>query len=80
MPACERCWRDAYGDPERYRELLELRKDDPCSPEAQAGPDAKKCPKCDRWAIHQYAGVCMACDYSTARALAGHDTGGREER
>lgn len=37
MSACEKCWRDARGDPDRYRELLEQRKSNPCSPEEQAG-------------------------------------------
>jgi hypothetical protein len=45
MPACEKCWSDAYirslvnGKPqaENYRDLLEERKDTPCSKEQQMG-------------------------------------------
>ena len=43
MPSCEKCWKDAY-DPyssisqaERYRQLIEERNDNPCSPKEQAG-------------------------------------------
>jgi len=42
---CEKCWADAYrrtwidgrAQAEHYRELLEERKDTPCSPEEQSG-------------------------------------------
>ena len=43
---CEKCWSDAYGrmranpsksQAEHYHDLLEERKDNPCSPEEQAG-------------------------------------------
>ena len=42
---CEKCWADAYlramvsGQPQsqHYRELLNERKDRPCSPQEQAG-------------------------------------------
>jgi len=41
MPACEKCWADAfdpYGDHvEAYRKLLQERKNHPCSPKEQAG-------------------------------------------
>ncbi|MDY6895005.1 MAG: hypothetical protein SVO01_06265 [Thermotogota bacterium] len=45
MPSCEKCWGDAYfrhrvtgkSQTECYRELLKERKDNPCSPEEQAG-------------------------------------------
>ena len=59
MAACEKCWRDsrAAGN---YREVLESRKDHPCTPEEQAGPDASKCPLCERMVIHQFTGGCMA--------------------
>jgi hypothetical protein len=41
MPACEKCWADAF-DPysdqsENYRRLLEERKGHPCTPKEQAG-------------------------------------------
>jgi len=46
MSACEKCWSDAYhrmlahpgkGQAEHYRELIEERKDSPCTPWEQAG-------------------------------------------
>ena len=46
MSACEKCWGDAYlrtlynpvkSQADHYRDLLEERKDKPCTPEEQAG-------------------------------------------
>jgi hypothetical protein len=45
VSCCEKCWADAYirmretgrSQGECYRELLEERKDNPCTPEEQAG-------------------------------------------
>lgn len=46
MPMCEKCWNDAYmreianpmkGQAEHYHDLLEERKDNPCTPEQQRG-------------------------------------------
>ncbi len=45
MTACEKCWSDAWrqtrgggkSQPDRYMELLEERKDNPCTPEQQRG-------------------------------------------
>lgn len=46
MSACEKCWRDAYkrmrdqpskSQSEHYMDLLEERKDNPCTPEEQRG-------------------------------------------
>ena len=45
MAMCEKCWGDAYfrhystgkSQAECYEELLEERKDNPCSPKEQAG-------------------------------------------
>lgn len=47
MAACEKCWEDAWyrsqfvnpikSQPEHYAELLEERKDNPCSPREAAG-------------------------------------------
>ena len=45
MASCEKCWGDAYmrnlgngiGQYENYLELIEERKDNPCSPKDQAG-------------------------------------------
>jgi len=60
MSACEKCWKDAGGDPDTYHELLELRRANPCTPEEQAGPDATKCNICNRIVRHQVTGECMA--------------------
>lgn len=45
MACCEKCWSDAYfmslatkkSQAECYTELLQKRKDNPCSPKEQAG-------------------------------------------
>jgi hypothetical protein len=63
MPSCEKCWSDAGGNPDRYGQLLVERRDNPCTPEQQAGVDALVCPKCGRVAVHQHCGVCMACGW-----------------
>ena len=73
MSACEKCWSDAYtrsiGDgktqAERYSELINERKDNPCTPEQQAGRDGGICPKCKRKTLHQVTSECMNpdCDY-----------------
>lgn len=60
MSGCERCWADSGGDADEYHRLLETRS---CSPEQQAGIDARTCPDCNRLAIHQHTGECMACTY-----------------
>ena len=69
MSSCEKCWSDALDSedacqPDRYRELIELRKGNPCTPEEQAGPDATECPECKRMSQHQITGQCMTptCD------------------
>lgn len=66
MAACEKCWRDAHRGPdysvaEEYARLIRERNDHPCTPEEQAGPDATRCPKCNRMTVHQYAHVCVLC-------------------
>lgn len=61
MTACEKCWSDAHGDADRYRELVIKRYLSPCTPEEQAGPDATVCSGCGRKTVHQHAKVCMAC-------------------
>ena len=61
MPSCEKCWEDACGNAEKYLQLIEERKDDPCTPEEQAGRDATKCTKCGRKTVHQYAKICVVC-------------------
>jgi hypothetical protein len=48
MSACEKCWGDAYlrsratgkSQTECYYELLDERKDNPCTPEQQSGIEA----------------------------------------
>jgi len=59
MSACEKCWRDAHMGPyvsvaDEYARLIEERKDNPCTPEEQAGPDAFACPECGRRVLHQW--------------------------
>ena len=58
MASCEKCWRDARGNPDRYAELVMQRE---CTPEEQAGPDAERCPVCKRMTLHQHTGECMNC-------------------
>lgn len=49
MAMCEKCWGDAYmrmmvngkSQYDNYRELLEERKGNPCTPDQQAGTDRK---------------------------------------
>ncbi len=60
MASCEKCWRDAHGDPDRYRELIEERKENPCTPEQQAGgEDAELCPVCNRKTVHYIVERCV---------------------
>lgn len=74
MPSCEKCWSDAHADypycnvAETYDRLINERKDNPCTPEQQAGEFATHCPKCDRRAVHQYCHVCMACGWKQSSA------------
>ena len=72
MASCEKCWGDAYRryrcDPfrsqaEHYSELISERKDNPCTPEQQAGEDAGECPKCNRKTIHQIIKQCTNCGH-----------------
>jgi hypothetical protein len=58
MSTCEKCWRDSRRE-ENYKEVLDSRKDHPCTPEEQAGPDASECPLCKRKVCHQHTGECM---------------------
>lgn len=58
MSSCEKCWQESrFAD--NYHELLNFRKDSPCTPEEQAGPDAFECSKCKRMTLHQYTRECM---------------------
>jgi hypothetical protein len=59
MSACEKCWSDAHRGPqfsvaEEYRRLMDERSPHPCTPEQQAGPEARECPVCHRRTLHQY--------------------------
>ena len=72
MASCEKCWSDAYmrtlSDPmksqaEHYHNLIIERKDHPCTPEQQAGINAKKCPECGRLAVHEICHICMNCGW-----------------
>lgn len=66
MVTCEKCWREAYSGGSyadvaaNYSRLIKKRKNNPCTPEEQAGEDATKCPKCERMTLHQHVGVCMS--------------------
>jgi hypothetical protein len=62
--SCEKCWADSGGDADRYRQLLVSHiSGQECSPEEQAGPGATLCDGCGRRAVHQHAGMCMACGW-----------------
>lgn len=65
MSSCEKCWHDAHHGPdvdvaEEYARLIEARREHPCTPEEQAGPDANVCPSCGRKTLHQWTRECMA--------------------
>lgn len=65
MASCEKCWRDAGGDPVLFAELVESRTgtENECTPEQQAGgEDAKMCPTCDRKCVHSICDICMNPD------------------
>lgn len=77
MSSCEKCWSDAGGDGDRYRNLLLGAS---CTPEQQAGPYARECPWCSRMTLHQHTGEPMCgCPRSPREAIPGHsqsDTAG----
>ena len=59
MSSCEKCWRDAHRGPQysvadEYARLVDERRDSPCSPEEQAGPEASECTSCHRMTVHQH--------------------------
>ena len=59
---CERCWRMAGGDPDRYHELL---KENTCTAEQQAGgEDAGFCEICNRQTVHVIGERCVLCNSS----------------
>jgi hypothetical protein len=69
MSSCEKCWTDAgfraasrqTSKAEEYEALMDERRDTPCTPEEQAGPEATECPRCQRRTVHQYAKQCTIC-------------------
>ncbi len=58
MSACEKCWADSRFASD-YNRLLKEREGNPCTPEEQAGPDARECPACKRMTLHQHTGQPM---------------------
>lgn len=83
MSSCEKCWADAEGDMNRYMELIE--RPDPCTPEEQAGPAARRCPGCKRMTIHPHGGYCLAggtenCTQWLEAVLRAAEQGGVDER
>jgi hypothetical protein len=62
MSSCEKCWRDAGGDAEKYHQLVKERNAAgmQCTPEEQAGGEyATACPSCGRKTVHMHSGQCM---------------------
>jgi hypothetical protein len=62
MASCEKCWRDAGGDPKRYAELVDSRtgRADECTLEDQAGGhEAAECSGCHRKTVHCVLGFCI---------------------
>lgn len=70
MSCCEKCWSDAGNRYKAYARILDERKDNPCTPEQQAGPDATECPRCKRRTCHQYTNECMACHITPGDGIA----------
>jgi len=65
MTSCEKCWRDAEGDPHKFERITLERIDDPCTPEEQAGGEqATYCFKCSRRTVHVLAEECVICGWS----------------
>jgi len=66
MPGCQKCWNDAVFSGNKaaeYNRLIDERKDNPCTPEEQAGREADICPKCKRKALHEINNQCMNCSF-----------------
>lgn len=76
MSACEKCWREAGGDAERYSALIGERRSQPCSAEEQAGERAEECPWCGRKTLHELTREPMCgCPWTPARYREGHPLG-----
>jgi hypothetical protein len=56
MASCEKCWEDAGGNPDVYKQLIKERN---CTPEEQAGEYSEMCQLCNRKTIHQYTHKCI---------------------
>ncbi len=74
MASCEKCWEDAQGmfEPNgesAYSVLMRDRKDNPCTPEEQAGSSAGICTECNRKTLHQFVGTCMNKDCKSRNTL-----------
>jgi hypothetical protein len=61
MSACEKCWTDSSISGKEYQVLLKEREahGETCSPEEQAGLNARYCQKCKRRTKHQHTNDCM---------------------
>ena len=77
MASCEKCWRDSRGQYKSqyaYSELIKERKDNPCTPEEQAGiGSADVCKACKRKTIHTYCNICMNPECSMYYKEINHD-------
>lgn len=54
MSACEKCWRDSRLLDNYHDFLVARSRENPCTAEEQAGPDAGQCPVCERFTLHQF--------------------------
>lgn len=76
MSVCQKCWADARALGLPYSFVLMQRRDTPCTPEEQAGPDARECPMCHRKTLHQYTGAPM-CGCAQGKDIAERLPGSR---
>ena len=68
MPSCERCWEMSrliasempVDQVDEYERLVRVND---CTPEQQAGRDAKTCPDCKTKTVHQHTRQCLVCGY-----------------
>ncbi len=68
MASCERCWEmsrivareTGEEQAEAYRRLV---RTSDCTPEQQAGREAKECPRCEARTVHQHVNECIACGW-----------------
>ena len=71
MSSCEKCWRDAGRDPDRYNYLISVRTGDRvCTPEEQAGgKKAGWCDICKRQTVHLYTKKCVNIECKHSRPV-----------